>query len=363
MLRKQIAGKLGLLSMLFLIVGCQDRFETLPLHDPIYPTSNQDVSYELRVEANKAIRKIELFEQVSTINSSGTVTNTSSEAAIRTWNFGGSAKSQTVSFTKAGGYSANRLVDYRFKVTNEDNKSRSHTVTYAIRPYPVTNMPAPVYAQGDPDKVMDCVLIPDTDVSDMNVWRGNVRNIIRNTIHREPTMKFWNRQFNFYINPVKGTAHSYTDCVDNGNCHEAPSNNAQLSFAESRALLHEDVFQDYAGGGLFSLEMDRPQTFLHENGHAMFGLKDEYNRSKFSCGPCPTPNPNNWSPRATAEADISKHGKADSDIKLMGIDDGVNYYRMCYDTCPMISGPSQYYNLDKPCEARVTYVILDNALN
>ena len=330
------------------------------LHDPIQPSSSQQVTYEITAESSEGIKRIELYETINTINSSASVT-AGTETLLRTWNVSGNPNSHTVTFTKSTSPGSNRLIDYRIVVTNGDNEKRTSTVTYSTRPYPMPNVPAPVYVRGHPDDVFDAVLIPDTDIDDMDDFRDECKDMIANTVYREPTMKLFNHQFNFYINPERGTATDFDDIGTDGT-HQLPSNNSNLAFAEVRVLMHQEILRDYAmSGGIFSTEMDRPQTFIHEAGHAMFSLRDEYCTS--NCNPQST-IPNVFSSRADAEAAAPDYGKTASDVKrTCSSSSATDCFKICEDDCPMISGPALFFDYDRPCEDRTIYEILNNAIN
>lgn len=338
--------------MFILLTSC---ISTLPLHDPIYPTSNEDVTYTLQVNSSVGVENVKLYETISSIDAAGTVTP-GMETLVEEWNLPGAPTSTTLTFVKTGGYPANSLVQYRFKVKNGRGRTRSHHVTYAIRSYPVTDQPAPVYVQGDVDRVFDIVFIPDTDITNMSVFRNHCRLMITDAFFVEPQIKPWSRQFNFYINPERGTATDY-DRIDTDGKHQVPSNWANLSFAEGKALMHQNDLRDYATGGLFSTEQQNRATMLHEGGHALFGLADEYAKGvHWQAGTYP----NNWRTLAGARADAPKRHKTAADARQMGTS---GWYKICVDQCVMKVSGQALRTYDDPCDDRTVYSILDNAIN
>ena len=357
---KTLPQQMVTLLVAYCILFCSGCVTSLvsAIHDPILPTSSQAVSYDITAESSAGIKKIQLYETINSINSSGTVT-AGTESLLETWNVSGNPTTHTVTHTKASGFGSNRLVQYRVVVTNGDNKTNTETITYSTRPYPVSNMPAPAYVQGNPDDVFDIILIPDSDITNMNTFRDNCSEIILNSIHREPTMRVFSHQFNFYINPLTGTATDFDRRSTDGN-HQMPTNNANLTFAEVRVLMHQNTLRDYAmAGGIFSTEWDRPQTFIHEGGHAMFGLRDEYCLS--TCRE-QAEIPNIWKLRADAEAAAPDYGKTVSDVTRICSASGTDCFKICGTSCPMRSGSALLFNYDRPCEDRVIFEIFNNAL-
>ena len=338
----------------FVLAGCK-LTTTLPMHDPIYPASGNTVTYTLDAGTNAGIDRIRLFETISTVDAAGTVV-AGAETLLQEWTPAGSPTSTNVTFTKTGGYSSNRLVSYRFEVTDGDGSSRSHDVTYAIRPYPVANQPAPVYAQGDINRSMDVIFIPDSDVTNMTTWRDHCRRMITEAMWNDSTVRFWTRQFNYYINPLTGTATDYDRIAIDG-LHQLPTNAANLTFAEARVLMHQNNLRDYASGGLFSTEMQNRGTMLHEGGHALFGGADEYANGVHSQA---TELPNNWTTLAGAQADAPSRHKTTADAVQMGTS---GWYKICLDTCQLKITGLVAGVYDDPCRDRVTFTVLDNALH
>lgn len=333
--------------------SCEKSPITLALHDPIYPTGSQAVTYTLTKATAGDINSAKLYETVSTINSTGAITSAGTETEIQSW----SSSSGDLSFTKPSGYGSNKMITYRFQVTTPE-QTKSFRVTFVTRPYPVANMAAPVYVQGDPDDVFDLVFIPDNDISNMNDFYDHCRGAILESFFDEPKLQFWRRQFNFYINPLKGTATDYDNIATDG-VHQVPSNNANLSFAEGRVLMHQNNLRDYASGGLFSTEMQNRGTILHECGHAWFDLADEYSGGSHWQE---ADFPNNWSSQANANRDAGDYGscKSTSDVVQMGT---TGWYKLCVDNCQMKATGLNHTTYDCPCQYRINFAILDNAIN
>lgn len=340
-----------------ILTGC---IRTEPMHEPIYPASGVDVEFTLDARSRGGIDTIELYETISTVDAVGNV-GAGTESLLQQWTIAGTPTSTSVSFTKIGGYLANRLVQYRYRVRSGRavwfwSVSKSHDVTFSIRPYPVSNQPAPVYAQGDVDHVFDVVFIPDTDITNMNTFRGHVRSMITDAVLAEPSIIPWNTQFNFYINPLTGTATDF-DRISIDGLHQKPTNWANISFAEAKVLMHRLNLRDYATGGLFSTEQQNRGTMMHEGGHSLFDLADEYAGGSHWQEPI---NPNNWDTLAGAQTDAPNRGKTAADAVQMGTS---GWYKLCINACPMKTSGLTRNDYDEPCTDRVVYSIFDNAAN
>ena len=331
---------------------------TIPLHDPIYPNASTAISYSLEARSGAGIHRIELYEMVSTIDAAGTVTP-GTETRIQEWDFPADPSTVTVNFSQANGYPTNRLVTYRFWVQTGrwwwgGRSTRSHDVSFATSPYPVSNQPIPVYAQGDVEKVFDVVFIPDTDITNMVTFRSHVRSMIRDAVFAEPSILPWNTNFNFYINPATGTATDYDRIATDGT-HQIPSNWANISFAEAKVLMHQNNLRDYASGGLFSTEQQNRGTMMHEGGHGMFGLADEYDGGVHWEA---AELPNNWDTLAGAQTDAPSRGKTASDAREIGTS---GWFKICVDSCQMDTSGLIRNDYDEPDAQRVRSEIFKKA--
>jgi hypothetical protein len=90
-------------------------------------------------------------------------------------------------------------------------------------------------------------------------------------------------KWNFYVNPVTGGLMQTTIGTVVNRSMTQPTNWAQVSaIADAVAYVHNNAdwrdFASFGGGGIgsFTIEASLTGTILHETGHAIFGLSDEY---------------------------------------------------------------------------------------
>jgi hypothetical protein len=357
-----------------LLLNCCVYIKTLPMHDPIYPTPNDKVTYSLEASANKGIKTIRLYEQLSDYQPDGTW-HPRKESLIDKWPKSGSLPSETcISHTRTDALPKDVQVRYRFEVVDKKCRKRSHEVTYAVNPYPVADSAAPAYVQRVPDGAFDVVFIPDQDITDLTTFYGHCRGMIRDAMFADSVVRFYSRQFNFYINPYRGTTIDYAQLT----CHLSPANASCLDFAECWCLMHAGSLRDcsYRRGddarlSYFSTVQQCRSIMLHEAGHAMFGLSDEYagNDSKHEqCGEWP----NNWESKTAAETAAPHRHKTAADARPICADAQTatfqssatfQWYKLCKDSCQMcVAGDTvPLTGYDAPCEDRVAFAVEENA--
>lgn len=333
-----------------LVISCKQNPETFAIHSPIYPSGTEAVSFTLRkIDGN--VSEVKLFEFVADINSQGTLSATTPEREIQSW----SSPGFPLTFNRSSGYGTNKFVTYRFQVKG-NNKTYNHRISFATRPYPVPNQAAPVYVVGNQDNVMNLVFIPDTSMnSRMPLFYNSVGSQIDSTFHQEDWVRRFRSSYNFYINPRTAIARDF----GSGLPHVLPTNSSELSFAQGKVILHFHDIRDQAGGGYFSAEYYVRGTMLHESGHSLYRLADEYDANDASHWE-ESQFPNNWASQSNAEAAAPGYNKTAADVRKMGSQD---WYRLCYNQCPMRSSGDNIKHYDQPCKTRILHTLLQRASN
>lgn len=341
-----------------LLAACGSVIRMMPMHDPIYPAPNEKITFTLEEGwAGDGIRKISLFVRETPVTGAGPG-KAGPEKLIGTFKPPGQPRSVKNHTVSSPGFAANRLVRYRFEIIDKSGAARSHSVEFATRTYPVPGKPAPVYAQGDVNKVLNVVFIPDDGLktaAQMKAFRSECRTMLKEMLE-EPTIGVFNGQFNFFINPVPGNATSWPT----GNPHGKPANAAQISFAQTKAIVHDDkslVNHGNNAGGYLSATINLSGAMRHESGHAMFNLADEYDGGGGYWQAYPLPNL--WSTKPKAKAAAPRYGRDSSNIREVK-GGSKSWWRLC-DQCQMKNGYAPQ-SFDVPCAHRVVYVIVDRAV-
>jgi hypothetical protein len=346
--------------------------DTQPMHKPIYPKDGEDVTYNLLARGDGGIKTVTLFHTISP-DPANSNTQPTSEVVLFDTNLAGTPSTTNITFTQIGGYGAGDEITYRFEVRTRWGKTRSHDVTFAIQPYPRKTF-APIYVQGEPNDVADIVFIPDKDIPSMKDFYGNCSRMIKEVFFTDPTLRKWNRQFNFYVHHYRGEATDYDD-IDNQGPHKTPEHWGDISFAEMKVILHDKELRDYASNldpSLCSAEQEYSGTVKHEAGHALFGLSDEYGPDGYHAQEDILPN--NWGllaiidlPTAQAEAkkeamkaSVLRH-KTPFDVQL--IYPTSRWCKICNSSCQMKHADVWTLDYDAPCADRIKYCIKENAYN
>jgi len=149
-------------------------------------------------------------------------------------------------------------------------------------------IPVPNRSIGKTDERIDLVFVADEDYNgDFETLLENIDHKIDNRLGGHSPVDSNLDKFNFYYTELEGDV---TDTDSDGsadNCgdeNSLPDNMFNLCpFMDSFVVLHTAPLSDckYHSGPvtIFSAEGNSDRSFIHEAGHGLFGLKDEYDSS------------------------------------------------------------------------------------
>jgi hypothetical protein len=175
-------------------------------------------------------------------------------------------------------------------------------------------MPVPGRSIGSHSDKFDIVFIPDHDYglpADIDTWLptflDHINDQIDDRLDAAAPVTGNLCKFNFYYTKMQGTASSKT----------LPADLTLLApFTDAYVIFHTAVFGDscsmgtpsiYGAEGEISAATQNGRSFIHESGHGIFGLADEYD----GCGTYyfqPDPMPNIWATETDGRDDATSEG-------------------------------------------------------
>ncbi|QYF93553.1 hypothetical protein KY495_23330 [Massilia sp. PAMC28688] len=140
--------------------------------------------------------------------------------------------------------------------------------------------------QTDRDKAFNVLFVPDTAYGDMSVlanrqaFVNDMASVIENAYWQNRAyFNAWGR-FNYFYMTASGTVTERPLTPDGKfQCPTVswPSQvNTDGAFADQIILIHKNELRDCGGGGRATAEPTSFRTIVHETGHGLFGLPDEY---------------------------------------------------------------------------------------
>jgi hypothetical protein len=147
----------------------------------------------------------------------------------------------------------------------------------------------PLIKNGKSSDKIDVVIIPNRwdYLNDHDLFFERAMEVVENSyLEQELLGHLWHRyKFDFWYFPRFGGRVNLVNCNPGCDCewHEPTHIDDDCPFADVKAIIHENSCRDYASGDMFSSEPYSYDTFVHESGHALFDLADQYDDSP-GCG-------------------------------------------------------------------------------
>ncbi len=129
-------------------------------------------------------------------------------------------------------------------------------------------------AAADTDHAIDVVFVMDTDYgTNRSTFVNDSWGLIRNGYFGNPKLAANSEKFNFYVHAGTG---DYEEVCDHWTLPSGFS--SDCPFADAAVIVHRDPERDCRMGGSirFSSSYSGNRTVVHESGHGIFGMKDEY---------------------------------------------------------------------------------------
>lgn len=292
------------LCAFMLLAGCNGDDAEPPtisgFHSPLHPSNTETVTF--RGEAAGDVDRVVLAYDLYSLSGPETAkvqTLVESDVEVETCDPADVVDTLTCEHTMSSAFPTNSLIVFKATAFNSDGDSAEESYSFAAGDYPWPNDPIPVRAKGGFNAKFDIVFIPDTDMT-VAGFRDNLDEVVETLYFKYDLIKENRALFNFYYSGVQG---NYEETCNFAN----PSNMASLTaVADTVAFLHQTNLRDCRSGIRMSSEINYDKTLIHETGHALFGLQDEY-----CCDSSYTQHPqvpNIWSALAGCQSEASDVG-------------------------------------------------------
>jgi hypothetical protein len=359
-------------GVLIIATGCSGRMgvtteapQVFIVQSPVQPSKTQTVTYEATADDAIGISRIEIWEEQRTLEvcSNGQTqppcSTVVSSRQLAPCIFSAPLPINATCTVKAGPYADPiDFVGYGVIAANSSGLIGSEGyIYYAVGPYPWPDNPVPVYMTGakSAHETIDLVFMPDKDYEvaypGTDAWKepflqdvtGLLKNAYLSGSNFARDIRSRRSTWNFYLTYQQADAVASFGCVLN-----APANWANLRMTANAGLIvHTEDLRDCSqvlpDGSLFSAEPASYVPAIHETGHGVYGLADEYCggglfESEFE--------PNVHSSQARCKDMLCKSG-----AKCARICSGQNWFR-CDDGADLMATTSSVNNVFDACDQR-----------
>jgi hypothetical protein len=265
------------------------------LHAPFHPSSSDQVTFTADAQAARGVSEISIlqrtFEQrgfcAAYVAGKCKPLPTLGVKTIKTCTFEARPPNAHCE-TTVGPFGDGTFVTYGASVKDAAGQTgEDQWIGFAAGKQDDPNEPVPVYTRGSSATTIDVVLIPvDYDGSPGRTYRNFVddaRRFITEGYLAHANITDNRGKWNFYVNPVTGGLIQTTIGSSVSRGVTEPANWSRISsLADTVGYVHNNgawrdfaIFND-AGVAHFTILASTPGTIVHETGHAIFGLSDEY---------------------------------------------------------------------------------------
>jgi hypothetical protein len=304
------------------------------MHDPIQPDSSQQVTYTATASDPQGIKSIVISAQHRRfiLYQGQKISEYISTTDYKVCSFPPPyPTSETCPVTK-GPYSDGSHIGYRVTATSGPGEITTEGYIYfAAGAFPWPEDPIPIYVRGDQAEKIDLVFIPDEDYGQTG-WEGgfmdDVTALVQDAFFSErlfaQEIRSRREMWNFYITYKQG---KFTEPCS----HTKPSNWTTLrATVNSGFIVHKTDLRDCSGigdGSVFSAERLLPDTHMdyersltvpiHELGHSVFSLADEYSGGGLFQSAMPEHNV--FPDKKSCGSNAQNHGWPRKNCKRIGI--------------------------------------------
>lgn len=263
---------LVVLGSLLVFGGCSTTFQTF--HEPMHPIGDYT---HLKASATGLIDRIELRVHRFTIDKFGNETADSlSPLLVEVCDPFFYVTSLNCIYSSASS-GDNKMIEFEGKVVLWNGTTHVEKYKFASGKYPEDLGPViPIRVKGNPVKKLDVVIVPDPEFESPDSAKPwtQIRWLLDDLINDEyfdyEAILVWRSLYNFYYVREAGSF-----SVVAGNCVFTPVAAAE-AWADSYLYAHVKLMRDCALTDRFSAEAWYDKSVLHESGHALIGLRDEY---------------------------------------------------------------------------------------
>lgn len=171
-----------------------------------------------------------------------------------------------------------KIIEFHAKSISWTGKAKHERYRFASGTYPLET-PIPVRGKANADGALDIVFVPESDMRmgdydpTWSFFRMALDNMVDEIYFSYPAFRKNRFIFNFW----------YVDAAAkiDGPCNFTIPGRQDLqdslaSWADAITIVHSKPMQDCAVGNALSTEFLFDKSAIHESGHSLFGLRDEY---------------------------------------------------------------------------------------
>lgn len=264
------------------------------IHKPLHPKNRKAVTFQSSIKESSGIKTIELhlYEYELFLNEeelpSRKKRNGGQWGKLKTWD-GNGLTTQSVSFTYNNGFPKFSQVEYVFKVTDVNDRVTERIASFdaGTSPWPTDKILLYSASRADLSQTFNLCLFPDTDFEgDWNAFLEDSHKMIFEGFHQSNVMNDRKERWTFYYTQQEADGLKIAQEFYDPKHYPDFMKGEIITGIDAFALLHKKPYSDgsylygnihFLAQSVFTTESYNLGTAIHEMGHSVFQLSDEYN--------------------------------------------------------------------------------------
>ena len=263
-------------------------------HAPMHVGDYQPVTFQVKATDNQLVTKVELYIYQYTLfkDAEGLPSKRKSEngqwGLAKTWEMNEISKEVSLEYEYTAGFPPQSNVEYIFKIINNNNELTERFAMFDAGTSPWENDKILLYsASRKPlSQTINLCFFPDIDFKkNWSSFLNQTKDLIYQGYHANNMITEHKEMWSFYY--TRQEADGYEMLVNPGNDDAFPQfmKDEMIIGVDAYGLLHSDVYPDrtyfrtsfnFLASNVFTTEIFNYGTAVHETGHAIFRLSDEY---------------------------------------------------------------------------------------
>lgn len=171
-----------------------------------------------------------------------------------------------------------QVIEFHAKALYWNGKARHERYRFASGNYPLVT-PIPIRANLHPDNALDVVIVPEDDMRideydhSWSFLRTVLDDLVDEIYFGYPAFRKNRGIFNFWYVDEAGQIEGPCDFVVP---QQLEVDDSLASWIDAVTLVHSRPMRDCAVGNVMSTEFLYDKSVVHESGHSLFDLRDEY---------------------------------------------------------------------------------------
>ncbi len=264
------------------------------MHSPLRANTDEPVSFSVQAKSVVGIRKVELFvyEYQLYINQRSLPSQRSRAGGIagkvRTWDYQTPRQSINLEHAHGLGFPKHSRVEYIWRITNMEGEITDRFAMFDAgeSPWPEDKVLLYSASRSPMSELIDIAFFRDEDYKDsIDIYNHDLEGMVKKGFFGSELISQNRSRWSFYTTDRKADGKAIAEDVSNDSLIPEFLKDFSIPGIDAFCLMHREEYTDRSlllenfhtlSNNMFSAEAYNWGTAVHECGHAIFHLSDEY---------------------------------------------------------------------------------------